>query len=77
VTERVVSEKDVDKMFSKLDISIKSSQSPFYDPSSVDQLLKKRKSGPSGSSPDSHSHSLSDSHSLWITQHKNTDQPGK
>ena len=65
--------------FSKLDISDKSSQSSSCDQRIVDQLLKERnslKSDPSGSSLDSHSHSLSDSQSLGITQDRNMDQAG-
>ena len=82
VTKSSVSEEDVDtiQQFSKLDISAKSIQSSSCDPSSADQLLKKRKSlksGPSVSSPDSHSHSLADTHSPGITQHTNMDQAGK
>ena len=65
--------------FSKLNISDKSSQSSSSDQRIVDQLLKERnslKSDPSGSSLDSHSHSLSDSQSLGITQDRNMDQAG-
>ena len=77
-----VSEEDVGtiQQFSKLDISDKSSQSSSCDPNSADHLLKKRKSlksGPSVSSPDSHSHCLPDTLSPGITQHKNMDQAGK
>ena len=75
------SDEDVDTihMFSNLDISDKSSQSSSCDQRIVDQLLKERnslKSDPSGSSLDSHSHSLSDSQSLGITQDRNMDQAG-
>ena len=81
VTNSCMTEKDVDtiQIFSNLDISDKSSQSSSCDPSSADQLLKKRKSlksGPLGSSPDSHSQSLPDSHSHGITQDKKMDQAG-
>ena len=43
VTKSSVSEEDVDTIhqFSNLDISDKSSQSSYCDPSSADQLLKK------------------------------------
>jgi hypothetical protein len=82
VTNCVVAEEDVEtiRMFSYLDISDKSSQSSSCDQRIVDQLLKKRKSlksGPSGSSPDSHIHSLSDSQSPGNTQNKNIEQTGK
>ena len=81
VTKSVVAEEDVDTihMIYNLYISDKSSQSSSCDQRIVDQLLKKGKtlkSGLSGSSPDSHSHSLSESHSPGIIQHKNMDQTG-
>ena len=81
VTKSVVAEEDVDTihMIYNLYISDKSSQSLSCDPKIADQLLKERKSlksGPSGSSPDYHSHSLSDSQSLGITQNRNMDQAG-
>ena len=81
VTKSVVAEEDVDTihMIYNLYISDKYSQSSSCDQRIVDQLLKKRKSlksGPSGSSLDSHSHSLSDSQSLGITQDRNMDQAG-
>ena len=70
VTKSVVVEEDGDTihMFSKLNISAKSSQLSSCDQESL--------SDPSGSSSDSHSNSFPESQALGITQHKHRDQAG-